>query len=157
MLTESHKKSLCIVFEKSRRTVSELQTALQDIPAPWSLTVCAGVGMLLGDLYMSVENVLRLFIEGVYKEKIAKDDSWHKRLVEAGNAKGLLPPDIEPTLSGMRRFRHRLTHGYGVEMDEALLRENIPEAIRAYEKVETHIKSLFPELNGWHAVEDSSE
>ena len=42
-------------------------------------------------------------------------------------------------------------------MDEALLRENIPEAIRAYEKVETHIKSLFPELNGWHAVEDSSE
>ena len=147
MLTESHKKSLGIVFEKSRRTVSELQTALQDIPAPWSLTVCAGAGMLLGDLYMSVENILRLFIEGVYKEKIAKDDSWHKHLVDAGNEKGLLPPDIEPTLNGMRRFRHRLTHGYGIEMDETLLRENIPEAIRAYEKVETHVKSLFPELN----------
>ena len=148
MLTESHEKSLGIVFEKSRRTVSELQTALQDIPAPWSLTVCAGAGMLLGDLYMSVENILRLFIEGVYKEKIAKDDSWHKRLIEAGKEKGLLPPDIEPTLNSMRRFRHRLTHGYGIEMDETLLRENTPEAIRAYEKVEMHIKSLFPELNG---------
>ena len=31
MLSESHRKSLCIVFEKSRRTVSALQT-LQDIP-----------------------------------------------------------------------------------------------------------------------------
>ncbi|WP_299077267.1 hypothetical protein [uncultured Fretibacterium sp.] len=104
--------------------------------------------MLLGDLYMSVENILRLLIEGVYKEKIAKDDSWHKRLVEVGNEKGLLPSDIEPTLDGMRRFRHRLTHGYGIEMDEALLRENIPEAIRAYEKMEAHAKSLFPELAG---------
>lgn len=148
MLTESHKKSLRIVFEKSRRTVSELQATLQDIPAPWSLTICAGAGMLLGDLYMSVENILRLLIEGVYKEKIAKDDSWHKRLVEVGNEKGLLPSDIEPTLDGMRRFRHRLTHGYGIEMDEALLRENIPEAIRAYEKMEAHAKSLFPELAG---------
>lgn len=148
MLTESHTKSLCIVFEKSRRTVSELQATLRDIPAPWSLTVCAGAGMLLGDIYMSVENILRLFIEGVYQEKIPKDESWHKRLVDAGKEKGLLPPDIEPTLNGMRRFRHRLTHGYGIEMDEALLRENIPEAIRAYENVETHVKSLFPELNG---------
>lgn len=94
MLTESHKKSLCIVFEKSRRTVSELQATLQDIPAPWSLTICAGAGMLLGDLYMSVENILRLLIEDVYKEKIAKDDSWHKRLVKVGNEKGLLPSDI---------------------------------------------------------------
>lgn len=145
MLTENHRKSLCIVFEKSRRTISELQAALRD--TPWSLTVRAGAGMLLGDLYMSVENILRLFIEGVYKEKIPKDESWHKRLVDAGEEKGLLPPDIEPTLNGMRRFRHRLTHGYGIEMDEALLRENIPEAIRVYEKVETHIKSLFPELN----------
>lgn|GEM_PF-2178926 len=148
MLTESHKKSLCIVFEKSRRTVSELQATLQDIPAPWSLTICAGAGMLLGDLYMSVENILRLLIEDVYKEKIAKDDSWHKRLVKVGNEKGLLPSDIEPTLDGMRRFRHRLTHGYGIEMDEALLRKNIPEAIRAYEKMEAHAKSLFPELAG---------
>ena len=147
MLTESHKKSLCIVFEKSRRTASELQATLQDIPAPWSLTVYAGAGMLLGDLYMSVENIMRLFIEGVYKEKIAKDDSWHKRLIDTGKEKGLLPPNIEPTLNSMRRFRHRLTHGYGIEMDEALLRENIPEAIRAYEKMETHIKSMFPELN----------
>ena len=147
MLSESHRKSLCIVFEKSRRTVSELQTARQDIPAPWSLTVCAGAGILLGDLYMSVENIMRLFIEGVYKEKIAKDDSWNKRLIDTGKEKGLLPPNIEPTLNSMRRFRHRLTHGYGIEMDEALLRENIPEAIRAYEKMETHIKSMFPELN----------
>jgi len=136
------------VFEKSRRTVSELQATLQDIPAPWSLTICAGAGMLLGDLYMSVENILRLLIEDVYKEKIAKDDSWHKRLVKVGNEKGLLPSDIEPTLDGMRRFRHRLTHGYGIEMDEALLRKNIPEAIRAYEKMEAHAKSLFPELAG---------
>jgi len=104
--------------------------------------------MLLGDLYMSVENILRLLIEDVYKEKIAKDDSWHKRLVKVGNEKGLLPSDIEPTLDGMRRFRHRLTHGYGIEMDEALLRKNIPEAIRAYEKMEAHAKSLFPELAG---------
>lgn len=147
-LTENHRKSLGIVFEKSRRTVSELRSAVRDLPAPWSLTVCAGAGTLLGDLYMSVENILRLFIEGVCKERIAKDDSWHRRLVDAGNRKGLLPPDIEPTLNGMRRFRHRLTHGYGIEMNEAMLRENIPEAIRAYEKVEAHIRSLFPELDG---------
>ena len=60
--------------------------------------------MLLGDLYMSVENIMRLFIEGVYKEKIAKDDSWHKRLIDTGKEKGLLPPNIEPTLNSMRRL-----------------------------------------------------
>ncbi|MDR1580711.1 MAG: hypothetical protein LBS35_10175, partial [Synergistaceae bacterium] len=59
---------------------------------------------------------------------------------------GLLPSDIEPALQEMRRFRHLLIHGYGIEMDEAELRKNIPDAIRAYVKVENHITDLFCEL-----------
>jgi uncharacterized protein YutE (UPF0331/DUF86 family) len=102
--------------------------------------------MLLGDIYMSIERILRLFIENVYGEKIVKDESWHKRLIYSAGQKGLLPGEIESTLQEMRRFRHLLTHGYGVEMDEEELRKNIPEAIKAYFAVESHIVKIFPEL-----------
>jgi uncharacterized protein YutE (UPF0331/DUF86 family) len=104
---------------------------------------------------MSIERILRLLIENVYGEKIIgekiiKDDSWHKRLIEAGSQKGILPEEIESTLQEMRRFRHLLTHGYGVEMDEDEFRKNIPEAIKAYFSVENHIVEIFPELRRPH-------
>jgi uncharacterized protein YutE (UPF0331/DUF86 family) len=123
-----------------------LKATIRDTPSPWSLPICAGIGVLLGDLYMSVERILRLFLESVYGEKIVKDEAWHKRLIEAGYGKNLLPLGIESTLQGMRDFRHLLTHGYGIDMDENELRKNIPDAIRAYRDVEAHIVRLFPEL-----------
>ena len=146
MLHERHRESLWIVFEKSQRTIRELESTRQNTPGPWSMLLCAGMGTLLGNLYMSVENILRLFIEGVYREKIVKDESWHQRLVSVGFAKGLLPPGIDDSLQKMRAFRHRLMHGYGVDMDEEKLRTAIPEAIAAYEKVEAHIRAKYPEL-----------
>jgi uncharacterized protein YutE (UPF0331/DUF86 family) len=146
MLKEKYKKSLWIVFDKSSQTIEALKAALQDAPGSWSMTICAGAGKLLGDLYMSVENILRLFIEGVHGEKIVKDESWHKRLIDAGNAKELLPLGIDDTLQNMRNFRHRLLHGYGLDMDEDKLRTAIPEAIAVYEKVEAHIRLKYPEL-----------
>lgn len=147
MLLKKHKESLCIVFDKSRQTMDELDDILHNVPSPWRMTVCAGAGKLLGDLYMSIENIMRLFLEGVYEEKVAKDESWHRRLIDAGTVRGLLPDGIDSSLCEMRRFRHRLMHGYGVEMDEVKLRECIPEAIAAYKKVEAHIRAKYPELN----------
>ena len=146
MLKEKYKKSLWIVFDKSRQTIETLKTTLHSTPGSWNMTICAGAGKLLGDLYMSIENILRLFIEGVHGERIAKDESWHLRLVDAGNSKGLLPLGIDDTLQNMRSFRHRLMHGYGVDMDENKLRKAIPEAISAYEKIEAHIRAKYPEL-----------
>ncbi len=147
MLHERHRESLWIVFHKSLQTMGELESALQNTPSPWSMPLCAGMGTLLGNLYMSVENILRLFIEGVYREKIIKDESWHQRLVSVGVVKGLLPAGIDDTLQNMRAFRHRLIHGYGIDMDEEKLRIAIPEAIAAYEKVEAHIRAKYPELS----------
>ncbi|MDR3331553.1 MAG: hypothetical protein LBT08_02895 [Synergistaceae bacterium] len=146
MLKESHRLALWNIFDKSRQTISEIEAVLGDTQSPWRLSVCAGVGTLLGNLYMSIERILRLFIENVYGERIVKDDSWHRRLIEAGNIKGLLPQEMEPTLQGMRRFRHLLTHGYGIDMDEEELRKNIPEAIDAYLEIEKHLMRLFSEL-----------
>ena len=147
MLLEKHKKSLWIVFDKSSLTIGALESTLRNTPSPWDMTVCAGTGTLLGNLYMSVESILRLFIEGVYREKIVKDESWHKRLVDAGKAKNLLPEGIDETLQNMRAFRHRLMHGYGIDMDETKLRQAIPEAIETYEKIEVHIREEYPELD----------
>ena len=146
MLKEKYQKSLRIVFDKSRQTIEALKTTLRSTPGSWDMTICAGAGKLLGDLYMSIENILRLFIEGVHGERIVKDESWHLRLVDAGNEKGLLPLGISDTLQNMRSFRHRLIHGYGIEMDENKLRKIIPESITAYEKVEAHILIKYPEL-----------
>ena len=147
MLKEKYKKSLWIVFDKSRQTIEALKTTLHSAPGSWGVTVCAGAGKLLGDLYMSVEQVIRLFIEDVYGEKIVKDESWHKRLIDAGNTKGLLPLGIDDTLQNMRSFRHRLVHGYGIDMDESKLRKAIPEAITTYEKIEAHLRVKYPELD----------
>ncbi len=146
MLQEDQKQSLWIVFEKSLKTVNELNDIVQNIPSPWRMTMCAGAGKLLGDLYMSVERIMRLFVEDVYKEKIVKDESWHQRLMDTGMARGLLPDGIDSPMHEMRRFRHRLMHGYGVEMNEEKLRTAIPEAIAAYEKVEAHLRAKYPEL-----------
>jgi uncharacterized protein YutE (UPF0331/DUF86 family) len=146
MLQEDQKQSLLIVFDKSRQTIEALRTTLHSTPDSWNMTVCAGVGKLLGDLYMSIEQIIRLFVESVFCEKVVKDESWHKRLIDAGKTKGLLPLGIDGTLQNMRSFRHRLIHGYGVEMDENKLRETIPEAITTYEKVEAHIRLKYPEL-----------
>jgi uncharacterized protein YutE (UPF0331/DUF86 family) len=146
MLEKRYKESLQIIFEKSEQTIYELTTALNNIDTPWGLTFRAGVGALLGDLYMSIERILRLFIEGVYGEKIIKDDSWHKHLIEMGSSKGILPAGVEPSLQKMRRFRHRMIHGYSVEMDESKLRESIPDVIDTYRTVVTHILRVFPNL-----------
>ena len=146
MLQKDQKQSLLIVFEKSSQTMSELNDIVLNMPSPWRMAICAGTGKLLGDLYMSIEQIIRLFVEDVYGEKIVKDESWHKRLIDAGNAKGLLPLEIDDTLQNMRSFRHRLMHGYGIDMDENKLRKAIPEAITTYKKIETHIQVKYPEL-----------
>jgi uncharacterized protein YutE (UPF0331/DUF86 family) len=146
MLSEKYKKSLLAIFDKSHQTIKALETTLQNAPNSWNMTVCAGAGTLLGNIYMSVENILRLFIESIYGEKTVKDESWHKHLVDTGNEKGLLPLGINDTLHNIRSFRHRLMHGYGIDMDESKLRKAIPEAIAAYEKIEAHILMKYPEL-----------
>jgi uncharacterized protein YutE (UPF0331/DUF86 family) len=146
MLKASHKTALWSIFDKSEQTINELETAMNEMTSPWRLSLRAGIGTLWGNLYMSVERILRLFIENVYDEKIGKDEAWHKKLIQAGYAKNLLPFGIDETLHGMRGFRHLLTHGYGVEMDEEELRKNIPDAINAYKKVVQHLLCLFPEL-----------
>jgi uncharacterized protein YutE (UPF0331/DUF86 family) len=146
MLKDSHKKSLWLVFDKSNQTICELEEMLRNSPSPWRMVISAGVGTLLGNLYMSVERILRLFIENVYGEKLLKDEAWHKMLIGKGYERCLLPCGIETTLDEMRKFRHFLAHGYGIDMDEAELRENVPEAIRSYREIEAHIIHRFPEL-----------
>ena len=146
MLNDKYQKSLWTIFDKNRQTIEALEATLRSAPGSWDMTVCAGMGTLLGNIYMSVENILRLFIEGIYGEKITKDESWHKRLIDAGNEKGILPLGVDDTLHNMRSFRHRLMHGYGVDMDENKLRKAIPEATTAYEKIEAHIRRKYPEL-----------
>jgi uncharacterized protein YutE (UPF0331/DUF86 family) len=146
MLNDKYKQSLWTVFDKSRHTIKALEATLQSTPGSWDMIVCAGMGTLLGNIYMSIENILRLFIEGIYGEKITKDESWHKNLVDAGSAKGLLPLGVDNTLQNMRNFRHHLMHGYGIDMDENKLRKAIPEAITAYEKIEAHILIKYPEF-----------
>lgn len=67
MLDEKYKKSLLAIFDKSRQTIKALETTLQNAPNSWDMTVRAGTGTLLGNIYMSVENILRKKLSTLFR------------------------------------------------------------------------------------------
>jgi len=116
-----------------------------DLPE-WDKIQLAGMGMFLGDIYKAVEQSLRCILESIEGNKIPKGESWHSNLLKLSVETGLIPEKIRNTLQGMLKYRHRIHHGYGVNLNEGMLRQNTSEAIAAFIEFTGHIKKLYPEL-----------
>lgn len=140
------------VDEKSTRFLVEtwaivrdhtITTILEELEHPvWSKAEAAGVGAYLADIYMAMEQTLRTLIERVYGEKPVKDASWHERLLRRGFELELVPREIEQTVKGMLKYRHRMVHGYSSMLDERIIRKNAPEAIHAFRIFVRHVATL---------------
>jgi hypothetical protein len=130
--------------EKTGESISEAEKLLEK--NSWSRVEVAAMGVFLADIYKGIESTLRLIIEKIYGEKIAKGESWHKDLLSRARALDLIPDGIDGTIDGMRRYRHLQTHGYSVDLDEAPLRANCPEAIEAFYVYTEHVRKKIPEL-----------
>jgi uncharacterized protein YutE (UPF0331/DUF86 family) len=147
MLDKRSKDTLLIIFNDCKLTIAQIEKNYSVFSIPWDLNNTIVMAAILGDVYMSIERVFRLFVENVYHKKIIKDESWHKRLINIANESGLIPEGTESTIQDLRKFRHLIINGYHIKLTEKIIREKIPTAIESYLKLKNHIYRLFPELN----------
>jgi hypothetical protein len=70
----------------------------------------------------------------------------HKAVILTAHALGYIPDEILGTINGMRDFRHVKRHGYDLELDPGMVRENAPEAIQAHDIITKRILEIHPEL-----------
>ncbi|HOO87726.1 MAG TPA: hypothetical protein PK849_10625 [Synergistales bacterium] len=122
-------------------TVPSMQEYL-NLPE-WDKIQLAGMGMCLGDIYKAFEQSLRCILENIEGKKIEKNESWHSNLLRLSNEMELIPTDIRDTVQGMLKYRHHLHHGYGVKLNERLIRKYAPEAIDAFDAFTKHIISRY--------------
>jgi uncharacterized protein YutE (UPF0331/DUF86 family) len=141
-MKESYRQCFALHVEKTYDSIQEAQELLNK--ADWRRLEITAMGAFLSDIYKGMEAVLRLFIEKIYEEKLEKNDSWHKNLIDRAKEKSLIPEGIERTIDGMRQYRHLQVHGYSIDLDEKQLRQNTPDAIAAYRAFVDHILERYP-------------
>jgi hypothetical protein len=130
--------------EKTSESIFEARKLLEK--HQWSRVEMTAMGAFLVDIYKGIESILRLLIEKIYGEKIMKSESWHKDLLARARVLDLIPDGIDRTIDGMRQYRHLQTHGYSIDLDEAQLRANCPEAIEAFYIYIDHVRKRIPGL-----------
>jgi uncharacterized protein YutE (UPF0331/DUF86 family) len=142
--------------ESAQQYLRELWALIQEDTVPsmreyldlpeWDKIQLAGMGMCLGDIYKALEQSLRCVLENIEGKKIAKNESWHSNLLSLSEEMGLIPEDIRGTVQGMLKYRHHLHHGYGVQLNERLVRKYAPEAIDAFNAFTKHIISRYLDI-----------
>jgi hypothetical protein len=89
--------------------------------------------------------VLELLIRKVHGQEISGTE-WHKAIVFKARELGYVPDEIVGVINGMRDFRHVMRHGYDLELEPDMVRENAPEAIHAYRVISKRIFDMHPAL-----------
>ena len=136
-------------FTHIRTTANILEANLRK--PSWDATELVGVGTLISNLYMGIERVFRFFLEDA-EIKIAKNETWHIDMLRAAKAEGLVPEGLDETLRGMLNYRHLQVHGYGYMLDEERIRNNAPDALRAADMFEKHIKERLKSRGVWENI-----
>jgi uncharacterized protein YutE (UPF0331/DUF86 family) len=80
------------------------------------------LGTLLQNVYTGIENILRCRLQMLGAQP-PRSENWHKDLLEAAMAHGLIDPAENPVLRDLLLYRHRHVHGYGHMLDEFRLKE----------------------------------
>jgi uncharacterized protein YutE (UPF0331/DUF86 family) len=144
-LRETERQFLLELWRVIEEDTAQAMKEYMALPA-WDRVQLAGMGMFLGDIYKAVEQSLRCILENIEGKKIPKGESWHSDLLKLSAETGLIPEKIRRTMVGMLKYRHRIHHGYGVNLNEGLVRQNTTEAIDAFTEFTEHIKTIYPGL-----------
>ncbi len=144
MVKQAYRDSFSNHVESVNDSIFEAARLLEK--RPWSRVETVAAGAFLVDIYKGIESTLRLVIEKIYGERLVKNESWHRNLIARARELNLIPEGIGRTIDGMRQYRHLQMHGYSIELDEAQLRANCPEAIKAFHTYIEHLRTNMPEL-----------
>ena len=141
LLSADAKRFLCKHWAIAYLTIEEMEKMLQG--DAWNVMETGGMASALGDIYKAVEHSLNNIIKEISGKDMAKDEKWHQKLLEKGIGEGLIPDEIRNAIRGMLSYRHWDIHGYSMETREELIRENTPEAIKAFRIFVGHLQKRF--------------
>jgi uncharacterized protein YutE (UPF0331/DUF86 family) len=123
-----------------REVIGLLQDTLKN--AVWEHTHLTAAGTYLGNIYMGIESCLKMSLESDGC-RIAKDDRWHRTLLELASEKDLIPLNEYKIVRGMLAFRHFFVHGYAPTLREHDIRQNAAEAINCFYNIEDRLKERY--------------
>lgn len=111
--------------EKVEAELEQIEQALQAVPSArgmrqLSVLELAGTASLLSSFYHGVENILKqaLLARGA---DLPTGAAWHRDLLQAACAQGIVSPETRDRLAPYLAFRHFFTHAYGFELEVAQL------------------------------------
>ena len=148
------KEAILILMQKNESTVRLLQEWLNKE----SLNTMAAIGgaSVVANIYNGIETILELLIRRVHEREISGAE-WHKTVIFIAHDLGYVPDEILGIINGMRDFRHVRRHGYDLELEQNMVRENALEAIRAHDVITKKILEIHPTLNIQTLTDTSSK
>lgn len=135
-------------LELMELTVKELKSLRKDVadnePTNREKTAAAGY---LAQFYNGVENILKR-IAHYYKVSLPKTEMWHIDLFNyfCAPAQNPLPTlfdeSLASDLTGFRKFRHVVHHGYGFSLDWSRMVEGIDKIENVFFRFKTRALKL---------------
>jgi uncharacterized protein YutE (UPF0331/DUF86 family) len=108
----------------------------------WDEDQTTAFGTYVQNVYAGIERVLQYLLREK-GENIPKSPMWHYDLLKTSYACGLAPPEIQPALENLMKYRHRHVHGYGHMLDELKLRELAAPISDVFELFNKHVTGLY--------------
>ena len=120
------------VREKVEAELESVAQAVSQLPSAaacehLSVLELAGAGALLHAFYNGIENVLKQVLLAV-GQLLPTGVSWHRDLVNAATARGIISEGLASELRNYLAFRHFFSHGYAVNLSRDRLAPLIAEA-----------------------------
>ena len=110
---------------------------LLSVPS-WDEDQTTALGTYVQNVYTGIESILQYLLKKK-GENIPKSPTWHYDLLKTSYACGLIPPETQPMLENLMKYRHRHVHGYGHMLDELKLRELAAPISEIFELFYKHI------------------
>jgi hypothetical protein len=124
-----------IEVEKSniRAALSDIDRARKELASPGSSpTIVAGAASYVAQCYGGIESILKRIVRNRHKE-LPSGGEWHIELLkmfrkDKDSPLGMLDDSLFSKLSLMRKFRHVVQHGYGFQLDRAMVSAALDDA-----------------------------
>jgi hypothetical protein len=113
----------------------------------------AGVAHLMGNVYNGMENIFKRICKFT-KHPLPVGDSSHIELQQLFSNTSehseqlpiLISANIEQSVTALRKFRHRVMHGYGFTIDPELLMIAFPEISPLYKIFRQNLENYLSQL-----------
>jgi uncharacterized protein YutE (UPF0331/DUF86 family) len=130
-----------IELEKTniQAALSDINRARKELAAPNSSpTIVAGAASYIAQCYGGIESILKRIVRNRNIE-LPSGGGWHIELLkmfreDKGPPLGMLDENLFSKLSLMRKFRHVVQHGYGFQLDRAMVSAALEDAPKVVEE-----------------------